>query len=35
LYDIWEEENKEKLEKALIDLEIEKRKKDKLNKFLR
>lgn len=35
LYDIWEEENKEKLEKESIDLEIEKRKKDKLNKFLR
>lgn len=35
LYDIWEEKNKEKLEKELIDLEIGKRKKDKLNKFLR
>lgn len=35
LYDTWKEENKEKLEKELIDLKIEKRKKDKLNKFLR
>lgn len=35
LYDIWEEKNKEKLEKDLINLETEKRKKDKLNKFLR
>lgn len=35
LYDIWEEKNKERLEKGLINLETEKRKKDKLNKFLR
>ena len=35
LYGVWKEENKEKEEKDLINLKIEKRKKDKLNKFLR
>ncbi|AVP40377.1 hypothetical protein HOS99_gp136 [Staphylococcus phage phiSA_BS1] len=35
LYDRWEEKNKERLEKELINPETEKRKKDKLNKFLR